>query len=134
MYNKQSLLEILDTQNRFGKIFLWLFVKPYTSRILKALKDDDKILTCSLYCFLNGDSGFYLLLQDRILFIIASPINSKKELYLNNVASYTKSTGLLTSVNITDAGGKSFNLENISEECADITINHLNSLKEQILK
>ena len=131
MYTKTELLDILRAQTKIPNLIFNIYVPPFASIILKALKDNDKIISCSVFCKFNKKSGFLFLLQDRLLFVNYPFAFNRTELYINNIATFSKDVGLWTSINFVDAGGKKYKLFNISEDCADAIINYINSTKSQ---
>jgi len=129
MYSKEELLQLLRTQSQLPKLLFNIYVPFFASFILKALDKKDEILGCSSFCQFNNRTGFLFLLQDRLLFVNYPFAMNREEVYLNNVATYSKESGIWNTINIADAGGKQYKLFNISEDCANAIIKYLSNKK-----
>ena len=128
MYSQKLLKQKLKEISGIDVITYFLCLKFYIPFIANLLNEEDEILACRIPAKLNNDNGILIVLKDKLLFINTSGLVSSNEIYLNNIASYSKNYKGLYSVIITDKGGTIYNFGNLDSKNADIIVDYLNKM------
>lgn len=132
MYNKNDLLQLFQEasdKNHVPRFLFNLVDKNLVPLIAMAFNENDEFSAYSTYCTLNGACGHIFLLKDRLLFVHYPFVIPKIEIFFVNVATFYKETNVWITLNIIDASGRKYRIFNLTTECADAIIEHINKLK-----